>query len=67
MFNRETMAKRLIEVEADFQTQIKRSNECLDLCDTDGSERWLREAKHTLEIINNHLKYEDDEEINYKV
>ena len=56
MFNRETMAKRLIEMEADFQTQIKRSNECLDLCDTDGSERWLREAKHTLEIINNHLK-----------
>ena len=56
MFNRETIAERLREMEADFQTQIKRSNKCLDLCDTDGSERWLREAKHTLERINNHLK-----------
>ena len=53
MFNREAMAKRLREMEADFQFQLKRSNKCLDLCDTDGSERWLLEAKHTLERIKN--------------
>jgi len=53
MFNREAMAKRLREMEADFQIQIKRSNKCLDLCDTDGSERWISEAKHTLERIKN--------------
>lgn len=53
MLNREAIAKCLREMEEDFQIQIKRSNKCLDLCDTDGSERWIREAKHTLERIKN--------------
>jgi len=53
MFNRETISDRIQEMQRDFQTQIKRSNKCLDLCDTDGSERWIREAKHTLERIKN--------------
>ncbi len=53
MFNRETISDRIQEMQRDFQTQIKRSNKCLDLCDTDGSERWISEAKHTLERIKN--------------
>ena len=38
-------------LELDFDIQIKRSNRCLELCDTDGSDRWIKEAQNTLDKI----------------
>ena len=56
MLNKKVTALRLNELEDDFKFQLKRSNRCLDLCDTSGSERWLKEAKNTLKRMSDHLK-----------
>jgi hypothetical protein len=53
MFNRETIAERIQEMQRDFEFQLKRSKTCIDNCDADGSQRWLNEAQLTGELIKN--------------
>lgn len=42
------------EMELAFKVQLKRANRCLELCDANGSDRWLEEARKTLLQMENY-------------